>query len=181
MKRLSILVLALALALSLFGCGGEKVILVTDRYGTAYTIDREQQTISDETHTYAYHYEGDSEVFTITITYPNGGTYSYRHSDGIITGSGTANYNYGGNGYADGDHLAELLKDNLPKRGSARNILAALVLAAGGIFMIACPETIWFLESGWRYKDAEPSDLGLAMPRICGVIALIIAVILLLC
>ena len=179
MKRICITIMVLLLVLSLVGCGEQGPLEVTDRYGNEYTIDREQGTISDGENTYEYTYEGDSEVFTITIRYPNGGSYRYSQSNGFGTGSGNAKYSE--NFYVAGDLLADILQDNLPKRGSARNILAALVLIGGGIFLFACPEVAWYWESGWRYKDAEPSDVALTVTRISGVVAVIIGIVVALC
>ena len=179
MKRLCIVILSLLLAVSLVGCGEQEPLEVTDRYGNAYTIDPEQGTISDGENTYEYTYEGDSEDFTITIHYPNGGRYQYSQSNGFGTGSGNARYSE--NFYVAGELLADILQENIPKRGSARNILAALVLAGGGIFLLACPEVAWYWQSGWRYKNAEPSDIALSVTRISGVVAIIIGIIVALC
>lgn len=179
MKRFLIVALALVLTVSLVACGEQEPLEVTDRYGNTYVIDREQGTISDGENTYEYTYEGDSEVFTITIHYPNGGRYQYSQSDGFGTGSGNARYSE--NFYVAGDLLADILQDNIPKRGSARKILAALVLAGGGIFLFACPEVAWYWQSGWRYKNVEPSDMALSFTRISGVVAIIIGIIVVLC
>ena len=177
MKRFGILLLILALVLA--GCGEQEPLTAFDRYGNEYTIDREQGTIFDGENTYQYTYEGDSEVFTITIDYPNGGCYRYSQSNGF--GSGSWNAKYSENFYKAGDLLADMLQDNIPKKGSARNILAALVLAGGGIFLFACPEVAWYWQSGWRYKNAEPSDIALSVTRISGVVAIIIGIIVALC
>lgn len=52
-------------------------------------------------------------------------------------------------------------------------LLAALLLAVG-IFNTAAPQTAWWLEYGWRFKDAEPSDLALGANRILGVVLIFI-------
>ena len=179
MKRICITILVLLLAVSLVGCGEQEPLEVTDRYGNEYTIDREQQTISDGENIYKYTYEGDSEDYSITIEYPNGGSYHYGESSGF--GSGGGNSKYDPQRYTDADRLIGLLLDNMPKRGSVRKILAALVLIGGGIFLLACPEIAWYWESGWRYKDAEPSDVALTVTRISGVVAVIIGIVVALC
>ena len=179
MKRICITILVLLLTVSLVGCGEQEPLEVTDRYGNEYTIDREQQTISDGENIYKYTYEGDSEVYSITIEYPNGGSYHYGESSGF--GSGGGNSKYDPQRYTDADILIQLLQENAPKGIRIGNILAALVLIGGGIFCIACPETVWYLESGWRYRDAEPSDLALGVARISGVAAIVIGIIVMLC
>ena len=36
--------------------------------------------------------------------------------------------------------------------------------------MFCGPDTVWYLETGWRYKDVRPSDLAIATNRIVGVV-----------
>ena len=57
-------------------------------------------------------------------------------------------------------------------------MLLILLLLAVGIFNTASPHTAWYLEYGWRYKDAEPSDMALTFSRLGGILAIIAAVIL---
>jgi hypothetical protein len=53
--------------------------------------------------------------------------------------------------------------------------LAILVLIMS-IIAIFAPRITWFLSTGWRFKNAEPSDLVLSLNRIGGVIATVISV-----
>lgn len=53
-----------------------------------------------------------------------------------------------------------------------------IILAAAGVFYIVSPYKAWYLEYGWRYNNAEPSDLALGFNQVVGVIAVIAAVIL---
>ena len=179
MKRFCIAMLALLLMLSLAGCGEQGPVYAVDRYGNEYTIDREQGTISDGTNIYEFTYEGDSEDYSVTIEYPNGGSYHWGESGGF--GSGGGNSKYDPQRYTDADILIRLLQENAPKGIRIGNILAALVLIGGGIFCIACPETVWYLESGWRYRDAEPSDFALGVTRFSGIAAIVIGFIVMLC
>ena len=177
MKRFGILFLILALVLA--GCGEQEPLTAFDRYGNEYTIDREQGTIFDGENTYQYTYEGDSEVFTITIDYPNGGCYRYSQSNGF--GSGSWNAKYSENFYKAGDLLADMLQDNIPKKGSARNIFVGILLMGLGTFYMVCPHAGWYLSYGWRFKDAEPSDAALIFGRISGAVVLVIGIFTMLC
>ena len=47
-----------------------------------------------------------------------------------------------------------------------------------GLFHLISPHTAWYLSHGWRFKDAEPSDLALALNRMGGGIALLIGLLL---
>ena len=58
--------------------------------------------------------------------------------------------------------------------------MLVILLILVGIFNIALPDVAWYLQYGWRYKDAEPSDAALVFNRIGGVAAIIMAVIMML-
>ena len=45
-----------------------------------------------------------------------------------------------------------------------------------GLFNICFPYGSWYLGHGWRFRDAEPSDLALLMTRISGIIATVIGI-----
>ena len=177
MKRFGILVLVLALIL--VGCGEQEPLTAFDRYGNEYVIDREQGTISDGVYTYAYAYDGDSEVFSISIEYPNGARYTYSQSNGFGSGGYTSNYDE--ETYASGDILAEVLQNTVPKKASARNIFVGILLMGLGAFYMACPRAGWYLSYGWRFKDAEPSDAALIFGRISGAVVLVIGIFTMLC
>ncbi|MBE6962450.1 MAG: hypothetical protein E7445_08365 [Ruminococcaceae bacterium] len=56
-------------------------------------------------------------------------------------------------------------------------MLLILVLLAVGIFNTVSPHTAWYLENGWRFKNAEPSDLALGMTRLAGIVFIAVAII----
>ena len=178
MKRLLAILLVLQV-LTLVGCASKKPITVTDWSGNEYIIDRKQGTISDGAYTYQYTCEGDADVYQITIEYPNGGTYHYEQNYGF--GAASHNSLYREENYTSGDLLAEVLADNIVTEASARNILAVVILSAGGLFCIIAPKTGWHMRVGWQFRDAEPSDAAITYTRIGGGICLVVAVIMLLC
>jgi uncharacterized membrane protein len=45
-----------------------------------------------------------------------------------------------------------------------------------GLFNIFFPRAAWFLEIGWKIKDAEPSETALILNRVVGIIICIIAI-----
>lgn len=57
--------------------------------------------------------------------------------------------------------------------------VVAFLLIVMGIFQLVSPQTAWYLSYGWRYKDAEPSDIALVMERVGGVVAIIVGIIIL--
>ena len=52
------------------------------------------------------------------------------------------------------------------------------ILCVLSVFSVASPHTAWYWSYGWRYKNAEPSDLALTAERIGGVIAIVVGVLL---
>ena len=72
-----------------------------------------------------------------------------------------------------------MLLEKAPREANSGNIFAAVFVAAIGVFNIVSPYTAWYLEYGWRYKNAEPSDIALGLNRVVGVIAVIVAVVIL--
>lgn len=169
------LLLALCALLTLCACGsvGTQPYTVT-REGKTYTVDDERSTISDGTYTYAFAWSGDQ----VTITYPDGSTYwwEFTKSGGVGASWGGWSDDYGPGSYADGYDLAGLLAEERPDPNRGSYLLPALLLLGVGIFNILSPKTAWMLSHGWRYKDAEPSDMALLTNRLGGVLCILTAV-----
>jgi len=58
--------------------------------------------------------------------------------------------------------------------------LFGLVFILFGLFAALSPETAWQLQEGWKFRNAEPSDLALVMTRIGGVFTIVVGLLLLL-
>jgi hypothetical protein len=56
--------------------------------------------------------------------------------------------------------------------------LIGVLLLAAGIANVAFPQAMWWLSEGWKFQNAEPSDLALTVGRIGGVILLIVSFII---
>ena len=54
----------------------------------------------------------------------------------------------------------------------------ALIVFLFSMISIFSPRTSWYLSTGWRFKDAEPSDLALSLNRFIGVVTAIISIII---
>ena len=173
MKRIICLIINLLLITLLCACSSAYTVEV---HGREYVVDREKRTISDEWHTYEYTFSGNSSSYNVRITYPNGAEYWFNNNGAIGTGGWTDGY--GEKQYADGDTLCDVLLEKAPKEGSAEKIFIGIFLLAVGIFNATKPETAWYLEYGWRFKDAEPSDSAIALNRLGGAVAIIVAVFL---
>ena len=169
MKRfLPLLLLCLLLA----GCGQAKVEQTVYEYN-GFTVDTQAQTITRGDDVYRYAYSANK----VTITYPNGAEYWWRYEQN--GGSGGWNGDYDTDRYADGWTLVNALsyKAHQETDGSGNGFLGLLLMALG-LFHLISPHTTWYLSHGWRFKDAEPSDLALALNRMGGGIALLIGLLL---
>ena len=169
MKRfLPLLLLCLLLA----GCGQAKVEQTVYEYN-GFTVDTQAQTITRGDDVYRYAYSANK----VTITYPNGAEYWWRYEQN--GGSGGWNGDYDTDRYADGWTIVNALSYKAHQEtGSGGNGFLGLLLMALGLFHLISPHTAWYLSHGWRFKDAEPSDLALALNRMGGGIALLIGLLL---
>ena len=179
MKKILALGVSLLLLLALTGCVGGEVsnTYTVEKYGTVYTVDQEAATIYDGQYTYHFTVNPYGDGYQAEITYPNGATYYWTRSGGF--GHGGWSDDYDDATYADGSDLIDVIEEGRPGKSDPKPVGFILLLIAVGIFNVAAPKTAWFLEYGWRYKNAEPSDLALAANRIGGGIALAVAVLML--
>lgn len=170
MKRISLFFLQALVAALLIGCAAAPVTYTVERNGTAYIVNTELGIISDDLYTYLYEVEGSGDRRSVTITYPDGPTYtcSYNGSGAVLSWSN----DYSPNRYADGDTLLAVLEAQAPKEYSGHPILGLLLIALG-IWHTLAPRAAWYLSYGWRYKNAEPSDAALLVSRISGIAVVI--------
>lgn len=182
-KQFTVLVITALLLFSLCACSSASETTSSDSTYTIvnnekiFTVDKDNHTIFDGTHTYKYSFSGDSSTYKINITYPNGSTYFWNYSGSFGTGGWSDDYNE--ELYIDGSTLCDVVLAKAPKATNSENNFAGIFLICVGIFNAAFPKAAWFMGHGWRYKNAEPSELALAMPRVAGIIAVIAGIIML--
>lgn len=177
MKKNWILPFILLLTLSLFGCAAQETAYTVHKNGIDYYVDTVQKTVSDGENTYYYQFDGDHKNFNISITFPDNTSYWYSQSDGI--GSGGWSGDYVADNYVSADTLIEVIRDKAPKPVDHGKMVGAILLMVFGMFNIACPRISWYLEYGWWYKNAEPSDAALIFARAGGVAGIILGIMLL--
>ena len=183
MGRVSLLLLSLFLVLLLAACGGKETSdsYTVTRGDTVYTVDRVEKTIFDGTNTYRYTFAGDAEAYSVNITYPDGSTYYWDQgrSNGVASvGQGGWSEDYDPDRYVSGETLRSVLVAGAPAYKEPKNVLVIIVLLAVGVFNVAAPRAAWYISKGWQFKDAEPSDLALTVSRGSGIVALIVAAVL---
>lgn len=52
-------------------------------------------------------------------------------------------------------------------------IIIGILITLIGILNTIFPRFFWTLRDGWRYKDAEPSDMALLMSRLGGILTIL--------
>ena len=187
MKKL--LVVAAAVLLLFCACsgkaeqaGGPEVVI---QNGVTYTLERQNGerdqtgTLSDGTYTYTYALSPRSGGYRLEITYPDGSSSWWETTGNGGYGGWSDNYTEGK--YADHWTLRDVILEGGPAYAEGPgNLWLVVLLAALGGFNLLLPRASWYLSYGWRYKNAEPSDLVLAINRIGGGAVLAVALLLLL-
>ena len=154
--------------------------------GQSAVVRFDQGTLSSGTieageNEYAFAYDMSG---ALTIRYPNGSVFT------LVNGGAAASLEYDGEefrskGYLDGLSLVWGLESALEQaRGtSGKNSpspLLAMVLSSLGLWNLLAPRSVWYLSSGWRYKNVEPSDGAIIVYRLGGVALLFFGVMCLL-
>ena len=188
-KRISIFLLTALLILGLCACAEKKTQSALEPYttgwdGAVYTItpiDAYKGTISDGTNTYSYRYDTSGTGYSVTFTYPDGETYTWKE-DGNFS-SGSTSLNFDSDKYPDGmtlNHILECAPSAKSEIKSTKSWGVILLLLLIGGINTACPQLTWHLDVGWKVKDAEPSEAALAWNRGTGIVMLVIAGIMIL-
>lgn len=177
MKKHSMFLVVILCMLVFGSCTSKSTTYTVEQHGVTYEVDTINHLIFDGTHTYQYTFEGNSSTYKVKIIYPDGSTYWWQQQD--YSGYGGGSNTYDETKYVPGDRLRDVLFVKAPRESGKGNYLFALLLLLFGSINIASPDTIWYLEYGWRFKKAEPSDTALIWNRVFGVFMVIFAIVLL--
>lgn len=173
MKK-TVLLLLLPLLLLLSACGRAEAYTV-EHDGRTYLIDPRERTIISGELACKYKLSNKSgEGYHLTIRYPDGSCW-YYNEEGFIVNSGYTD-DYDPSKYLPAETLKAAL-DASPAAALQRSTghPAFLLLALLGLLHAAFPQFFWYINHGWRYKNAEPSDAALGVARIVGVLAALLA------
>lgn len=173
MKYFRILAVLLALSLLLTACGGGQVSEVMTTHG-CLTVDTGSRTITHGSDVYRYDLSGN----TTTIHYPNGAVY-HVSSTGTASDSGWS-YDYDPHTYIPGDVLFDAIPAaSQPGTSRLGQVVLGLVCIVLGGVTVAFPKGMWFLAFGWRYRDAEPSEVALVLDRLGGGLLILMGILFL--
>lgn len=81
--------------------------------------------------------------------------------------------------YVSGNILVDIVQEEAPRKANPGKIIGAIILIDLGFMDIIFPRISWYLGYGWRYENAEPSNVALIFARIGGFVALVIGIVLL--
>ena len=177
MKR-KFLAVFLMLALLLTGCAsGTSDTYEIEYNGVRMTVDTKSRQITNGEDVYSFT-KRDQEI---SLVYPNGATCEqYYITEHTVAGDTEGDIS----GYLDPDILCYAIM-NEPQAGSTGmsggRVLAILLgigLIAFGLWSCANPERVWEMENGWKFKDAEPSDLALRWNEVAGAIMVVIGIVM---
>ena len=55
---------------------------------------------------------------------------------------------------------------------------ASILLILVGLWALLAPQSVWFSSEGWKFKNAEPSNMYLVFARVVGAIFLGLGVVI---
>lgn len=168
-----LLALTLLLVLLCTACREKETTYEVDRDGLTYTVDTVARTITQGENVYHYSLSGTS----LAITFPDGRIYRQHTYDG----SGPATITYDPlDEEVDrlGATLTVVLSREWPPKEFWHPSLPGLLLILIGLWNVISPQSAWYFNYGWRFKDAEPSDEALSIGRFGGVVALFIGIVI---
>lgn len=147
---------------------------------TTFSLDRENGRISDGENVYTYDFSPRSNGYRLEITYPDGSSSWWESTGNGGYGGWSDNYEEGK--YVDDWTLRDIILegDTSVQTSEPKNWLLILLLAGMGAFNLILPRASWYLGYGWRFRNAEPSDLALAANRIGGGAILAVALLMVL-
>jgi len=174
------LLLTLLLSLLLLASCGKQIgnpnVYDVDYNGTTYTVNQNDRTISFNDHVCHFEITNNVNGVHFKVTYPDGSSFWKRWTGNA--GYGGWSDDYDETRYVSGDTLWKVLElDHANDRNNSGHWFFGILLAGLGIFQTASPRTAWWLSHGWRFRDAEPSDLALGLGRVGGVVLIIIGII----
>lgn len=170
MKKILFVLITITMFL-LSACGKKAIYTVT--YGEEeFVVDTVNSEISHKDEVYKYQVNGNS----YRITYPDNSTYWWTQQGNA--GYGGWSDDYQEEKYVSGGDLVDILMEKYEAPSGQKNILVIIVLFLIGIWNVVSPYSSWYFSYGWRYKNAEPSDLALGIGRFSGIIVIIIAFLL---
>ncbi|WP_223701774.1 DUF6199 family natural product biosynthesis protein [Sutcliffiella deserti] len=126
-------------------------------------------------------FEDRSNGYRYEVEFENGHTYFYEKSGN--TGHGGGSLELTSEEMSLGEEAIERYEqidgDAITSNSSSGNPLG-IVIILFGLLGAVFPKVAWYLEIGWKLRDAEPSELALIANRVGGILASIVGLFVLL-
>lgn len=174
-KVFALILIGILVAAALLGCVSNKEAYTVNVGGETLTVDPQKCEIYHGSDVYSYTVSGSGERIRCQITYPNGGHYTWERNGGTVSGGWSEDYRE--DLYISGEALAEVIASQKTQKSPGRHFFVGLLLVAIGVFPAFWPKKAWFLETGWRFKDAEPSDAVIFLNRLGGGILIVVGIV----
>lgn len=170
-----LLLLALLLTV-LTACGKEEDAAVynIECDGKVYTVNHTEQTITVDGSVCSFSVKGHGGQVELEVIYPDGSTYQWSRGDRV--GYGGWSEDYDPDKYISGEEVWDILQldQRLERdRSDSHPVLGGFLLLLG-IVHLAFPRKMWQLHYGWRYENAEPTDVALQVEAIGGLVTALI-------
>ena len=180
MKKVGILLLILIAAIGLAGCGKKEYVYQDD--GMEYTVNVDEDTITNERFTYTYSITDEGNVKKIEIVYPNNSKWTKKIYDDYTTEQYTDSR--AESAYVAGGTLYRMIEESEDIGGDGGFKLSPMKVILGiigvGIAMVPviAPYQCWALAHGWKYRDAEPSKEYIVLSRVFGCLLAVIWIVI---
>ena len=163
------------------------LLLLTACGNKEEAVNPNLQTVEYNGRTYIIEYNPNATGGTITVEdmvcefgismngdfnvkYSDGSSYWWRQQGNM--GYGGWSDDYDPPAYAEGDVLWNVLgvKSESQKDNRGGPIFLGLLVIGLGVVDVIWPQLGWYLSHGWRFKNAEPSELALFFGRLGGIV-----------
>lgn len=181
MKKCTIVFVILPLLLTVLLSGCTEKTSIKEIYQKVAVIDYVDRTITYDSDIYHYEYAHNKLI----LTYPNDTVCMLYNRDSFITiewqsiaGHDNEVKAVYDQGYLHPNVIMYQVLEAPPspmapsKETNASPLRGILVVLIGGV-IVFFPKAVWYIKSGWRYKDAEPSEVAIIVHRLSGVVAIV--------
>ncbi|WP_181347365.1 DUF6199 family natural product biosynthesis protein [Thalassobacillus sp. CUG 92003] len=128
------------------------------------------------------YFEEYSNGYRYEVEFENGQTYFYEQTGNTGSGGGSEELTNKEMDLAEEaiDKYEKLNGDATTSKNISTGDPFGIVMILFGLLGAIFPHAAWYLEIGWKLRDAEPSELALIVNRVGGILASIVGLFVLL-
>lgn len=127
-------------------------------------------------------FEEHSNGYRYEVEFENGKTFFYDKTGNTGVGGGSEELTKEEMDLAEEamDKYEQLHGNAATSNNSSSGNLIGIVIISFGLLGAISPHTAWYLEIGWKLREAEPSELALIVNRVGGILTSIVGLFVLL-